>query len=67
MIRPTQPAQQYDYNNESQFRTQVQQADGLNVKKNEAVDSLLMIDQTDGAPYRVTLVSGVLTVTAVPL
>lgn len=67
MIRPTQPSQQYDYNNESQFRTQVQQADGLSVKKNEAVDSLLMIDQTDGAPYRVTLVSGVLTVTAVPL
>lgn len=67
MIRPTQPGSQYDYNNEAQFRTQVQQADGLNVKKNEAVDSLLMIDQTDGAPYRVTLVSGVLTVTAVPL
>ena len=67
MIRPTQPGQSYDYNNEAQFRTQVQQADGLNVKKNEAVDSLLMIDQTDGAPYRVTLVSGVLTVTAVPL
>lgn len=67
MIRPTQPGLQYDYNNESQFRTQVQQADGLNVKKNEAVDSLIMIDQTDGAPYRVTLVSGVLTVTAVPL
>lgn len=67
MIRPTQPGPQYDYNNEAQFRTQVQQADGLNVKKNEAVDSLLMIDQTDGAPYRVTLVSGVLTVTAVPL
>lgn len=67
MIRPTQPGQAYDYNNEAQFRTQVQQADGLNVKKNEAVDSLLMIDQANGAPYRITLVAGVITITAVPL
>lgn len=64
MIRPTQPAQQYDYNNESQFRTQVQQADGLNVKKNEAVASLIMLDD-DGTPGYLTIIGGVPTWTAI--
>lgn len=64
MIRPTQPGPQYDYNNESQFRTQVQQADGLNVKKNEAMASIIMLDD-DGTPGYLTIVAGVPTWTAI--
>lgn len=66
MIRPTQPLGQYDYNNEAQFRTQVQQADGLNVKKNEAVSSLIMLDD-DGTPGYLTIVGGVPTWAAITL
>lgn len=62
---PIQPSPSYDFNNEAQFRTQVRQADLSSVKKDEAVESMLWIDQTDGSPYRVTLVSGVFVFTAV--
>lgn len=65
MIDPINPAQQYDYNNEAQFRTQVRQADIQNRKKEEADASFLMIDESDGQPYRVTLVSGSLVFSAV--
>lgn len=58
MIRPTQPLQQYDYNNESQFRTQVQQADLLNVKRDEAVAYIIMTDD-DGTPGYLKIVGGI--------
>lgn len=54
----------YDGQNESEFRRQVADADGQNLKNNVAFGSFLMLDQVDGMTYRVTMVSGVLTVTA---
>lgn len=65
MIAPIQPSPLYDANNEAQFRTQVRQSDLVNVKKEEAITSLIWTDETDGAPYRVTLVSGAFVFTAV--
>lgn len=65
MIAPIQPSPGYDANNEAQFRTQVRQSDLSNVKKDEAIASLVWIDETDGSPYRVTLVSGAFVFTAV--
>lgn len=66
-LAPIQPSPSYDANNEAQFRTQVRQADNASVKRDEAIDSLLWIDQTDGASYRVTLEAGVFVFTAVAL
>lgn len=60
MIAPTQPGPTYDANNEAVFRTQVRQEDLRNLKKDEALPYLTMLND-DGTTWRVTLVSGVLT------
>lgn len=65
MIAPIQPLPSYDSNNESQFRSQARQADLMNVKKNQPIDSLIWIDEADGAPYRVTLNGGAWVITAI--
>lgn len=59
------PSPAYDANNEAQFRAQVRAADIQNVKSDVAITSLIMIDQDDQQPYRVTLESGVLVFTLV--
>lgn len=65
MIAPITPSASYDPNNEAQFRTQVRQADISNLKNDQPTASFIMTDETDGAPYRVTLVSGALVFTAI--
>jgi len=65
-IAPIQPSPAYDANNEAQFRTQVRQTDLDNIKKDEASAYITLIDST-GEPMRVSLVAGVLTVTAIPV
>lgn len=64
MISPIQPSAVYDAGNEAQFRTQVRQSDGLNVKKDEAVAQLIMLND-DGSPGYFSIVGGVPTWTAI--
>lgn len=59
------PSPAYSSQNEGQFRRQAQEADVSNIKRDVAVGSFLMTND-DGSPYRITLVAGVLTATAVP-
>ena len=59
MIRPSP---QYNVQNESLFRAEVEKQDGENVKTTKAQGSFLILND-DGAPYRITLVAGVLTPT----
>lgn len=65
MIAPVQPSPQYDSSNEAQFRTQVRQEDLRNLKKDEALPYITMLND-DGAPWRVYLIGGVLTPEAIP-
>ncbi len=58
------PSPAYSAQNEADFRRRVSQADDQNLKGGVAFPSFIMIDETDGSAQRVTMVSGVLTVTA---
>lgn len=64
-IAPIPPSPMYDANNEAQFRTQVRQTDLGNIKKDEATAYITLLND-DGEPMRVSLVAGVLTVSALP-
>jgi len=64
-LAPIQPLPVYDANNEAQFRTQLRQNDLSVVKKDEASAYITLLND-DGKPMRVSLVAGVLTVTAIP-
>lgn len=59
------PSPQYNVQNEAIYRTDMEQRDLRNVKKDQAVPFLLFLDETDGSVQRVSVVSGVLTVVAV--
>lgn len=63
-LAPIQPLPTYDANNEAQFRTQLRQNDLATIKKDEAAPYITLLND-DGAPMRVSLVAGVLTVTAI--
>lgn len=61
MIRPSP---QYDAQNESQFRNQVEQDSIRTVRTDKAVSAILL-QQDDGAVFRVTVQAGALVVTPV--
>lgn len=58
MIAYIQPSQAYDPNNEAQFRTQVRQDASRAVRVDEAIASLVWVDEVDSKAYRVTLSGG---------
>lgn len=62
MIRPEAT---YSYQNEAQFRAEVESRDALTLRTDRAVEGVLLRQASDGAIYRITVVAGALTVTAV--
>jgi VCBS repeat-containing protein len=64
MITPIPPSPAYSADNEGEFRRSVQEADTQNLKSGVGFYSFIMLDETDGSAQKVTMVGGVLTVTA---
>jgi len=59
------PSPQYDYTNEAQFRSQLEQDQLKSVRTDKAVPAILMIgDESPPKVYRVSIVAGALTAVA---
>lgn len=59
------PSPTYDYTNEAQFRSQLEQDQLRSVRTDRAVQSILLTGD-DGITYRIEMIGGVLTPTALP-